>query len=60
VVELQLTLPTAYRTTILRRLVATAGWVAVIALPTATFFEPTTFRVRVETHVSSRCQPGPF
>jgi hypothetical protein len=31
VVELQLTLPTAYRTTILRRLVATAGWVAVIA-----------------------------
>ncbi|HWD46299.1 MAG TPA: hypothetical protein VHM23_21770 [Actinomycetota bacterium] len=37
VVELQLTLPTAYRATILRRLVVTAGWVAVIALATATF-----------------------
>jgi len=37
VVELQLTLPTAYRTTILRRLVVTAGWVAAIALTTATF-----------------------
>jgi hypothetical protein len=35
VVELQLTLPTGYRTTILRRLVVTAGWVAVIALTTA-------------------------
>jgi hypothetical protein len=34
-VELQLTLPTAYRTTILRRLVVSAGWVAVIALTAA-------------------------
>jgi hypothetical protein len=34
-IELQLTLPTAYRTTILRRLLVTAGWVAVIALTTA-------------------------
>jgi hypothetical protein len=31
-IELQLTLPTAYRATILRRLAASAGWVAVIAL----------------------------
>ena len=37
VLELQLTLPTAYRTTVLRRLVVTASWVAVIALTTATF-----------------------
>jgi len=36
-VELQLTLPTSYRTTILRRLLVTAGWVAVIALTTAAF-----------------------
>jgi hypothetical protein len=36
-IELQLTLPTPYRSTILRRLVVTAGWVAVIALATATF-----------------------
>jgi hypothetical protein len=34
-IELQLTLPTAYRTTILRRLLVIAGWVAVIALTTA-------------------------
>jgi hypothetical protein len=34
-VELQLTFPTAYRTTILRRLAISAGWVAVIALTTA-------------------------
>jgi hypothetical protein len=34
-VELQLTLPTAYRTTILRRLVVVTGLVAVIALTTA-------------------------
>jgi len=34
-VELHLTLPTAYRTTILRRLVVTVGWVAVIALTAA-------------------------
>ncbi len=31
-VELQLTLPTAYRATILRRLAASTGWVAVVAL----------------------------
>jgi hypothetical protein len=31
-VELQLTLPTAYRATILRRLIASTGWVAVIAV----------------------------
>lgn len=37
VVELQLTLPTAYRGTVLRRLTVTAGWVAVTALATATF-----------------------
>jgi hypothetical protein len=34
-VELQLTLPTTYRTTILRRLVVTTGWVALIALTAA-------------------------
>lgn len=34
-VELQLTLPTAYRATILRRLVAGTGWVAVVALTVA-------------------------
>ncbi len=34
-VELQLTLPTPYRATILRRLVVTAGWVAVTALSVA-------------------------
>lgn len=34
-VELQLTLPTAYRATILRRLVVTAGWAAVTALAVA-------------------------
>jgi hypothetical protein len=34
-VELQLTLPTAYRSTILRRLAITAGWVAAIALAVA-------------------------
>ncbi|HEX8861717.1 MAG TPA: hypothetical protein VGC06_21975 [Actinomycetes bacterium] len=34
-VELQLTFPTAYRTTILRRLAISAGWVAVIALTSA-------------------------
>jgi hypothetical protein len=34
-VELQLTLPIAYRTTILRRLVVTTGWVAAIALAVA-------------------------
>jgi hypothetical protein len=31
-IELQLTLPTAYRATILRRLAASTGWVAVVAL----------------------------
>jgi hypothetical protein len=36
-IELQLTLPTPYRSTILRRLVVTVGWVAVIALTVATF-----------------------
>src|SRR6266545_1588803 len=36
-VELQLTLPTAYRSTILRRLLVTAGWVALVALTTAAF-----------------------
>lgn len=36
-IELQLTLPTAYRATVLRRLVVTAGWVAVIALTTAAY-----------------------
>ena len=34
-IELQLTLPTPYRATILRRLVVTAGWVAVTALSVA-------------------------
>jgi hypothetical protein len=34
-VELQLTFPTAYRTTILRRLAVSAGWVALIALTAA-------------------------
>lgn len=36
-VELQLTLPTSYRATILRRLLVTAGWVALVALATAAF-----------------------
>jgi hypothetical protein len=36
-VELQLTLPTAYRATILRRLAVTAAWVALIALSAAAF-----------------------
>ncbi|HEV8372989.1 MAG TPA: hypothetical protein VGR68_07280 [Actinomycetota bacterium] len=36
-VELQLTLPTAYRATILRRLAVTAAWVALIALTAAAF-----------------------
>jgi hypothetical protein len=34
-IELHLTMPTTYRSTILRRLVVTAGWVAVIALTAA-------------------------
>src|SRR6266545_3451552 len=34
---LQLALPTAYRSTILRRLLVTAGWVALVALTTAAF-----------------------
>jgi hypothetical protein len=34
-IELQFTLPTAYRTTVLRRLVVTTGWVAAIALAVA-------------------------
>jgi hypothetical protein len=34
-VELQLTLPTAYRATILRRLAVTAGWAALVALAVA-------------------------
>jgi hypothetical protein len=34
-VELQLTVPTSYRATILRRLVVTAGWVAVLAVAAA-------------------------
>jgi hypothetical protein len=36
-IELQLTLPTPYRSTILRRLVVTVGWVAAVALTTAAF-----------------------
>jgi hypothetical protein len=34
-IELHLTMPTTYRSTILRRLVVSAGWAAVIALTTA-------------------------